>query len=39
MANLAVIFHWSLSDMKTMPLEELAAYHKLALERAKVKSG
>ncbi|WP_082211852.1 GpE family phage tail protein [Endozoicomonas montiporae] len=34
MANLAILFHWSLPDMKSMPLEELVAFHKLALERA-----
>ncbi len=34
LANLAVVFHWSLEDMKQMPLEELMAYHTLALERA-----
>ena len=33
LANLAVVFHWCLEDMKQMPLDELAAYHKLALAR------
>lgn len=33
MANIATVFHWSLSEMKALPLDELIDYHELALER------
>ncbi|MBA1446526.1 MAG: GpE family phage tail protein [Chromatiales bacterium] len=39
MANIALVFHWQPSEMKTMAVEELLEYHRLALERARVTRG
>lgn len=35
MADLAVIFHWSLSEMAALELEDLLAWHGRAVERFK----
>jgi len=33
-ADIAVIFHWPLSDMVNMSLDELADWHERAVERS-----
>lgn len=33
MADIAFIFHWSVSDMKTMPISELMDWHTKATKR------
>ena len=32
-ADLAAVFHWSLSDIEDLELEDIPKWHKLALER------
>lgn len=32
-ATIAFIFHWPLSELDRMPLEEVARWHDLAVER------
>jgi hypothetical protein len=34
MADIAVVFHWSLQSMEAMDLHELARWHKHAVERS-----
>ena len=33
MADLAAAFHWQPSETKRLPLSELRAFHRLAVER------
>jgi hypothetical protein len=35
MADLAVVFHWSLSDMQNLGLAELMQWRELARERSE----
>ena len=37
MANIAVVFHWPPSEMKTMTLAELVDWHKRAVKRMSAK--
>ena len=40
MADIAIIFHWPLSEMAAMDIEELMDWHDKALDRwEKIKSG
>jgi hypothetical protein len=39
MANVAAVFHWTPETMNPMPLEELARWHALAVERAGISKG
>ncbi|MGR3501617.1 GpE family phage tail protein [Pseudaestuariivita sp.] len=39
MADIAAIFHWPLSEMDRMSLEELARFHALAVKRYNVMRG
>ena len=34
MADIAAIFHWPLSELDAMPIEELCAWRKRAAERS-----
>ena len=34
MADVAVVFHWPLSELRDMEIEELIAWRNLAAERA-----
>ena len=41
MAVLAFTFHWSLADMRAMPVDDLLDFHERAvsLQKARAKSG
>ena len=34
LADIAAVFHWSLSDLKDLTISEIRAWRSLALERA-----
>ncbi|RDH91914.1 MAG: GpE family phage tail protein [endosymbiont of Seepiophila jonesi] len=36
MANIAVVFHWPLSEIKALGISDLMDYHRLAIERSKI---
>ncbi|GEM_PF-1464462 len=36
MADIAMVFHWSPTQMQGMDLEEFSEWHTLAVERAKL---
>ena len=38
-ADLAAVNHWPLAELKRLPLSELRAYRRLAVERAKALFG
>lgn len=39
MADIAAVFHWPPSELKAMPLAELATWHRLAIDRLKLMKG
>lgn len=39
MANIAAIFHWSLSELRELDLDELIHWSGLAVDRWKAMSG
>ncbi|WP_306094981.1 GpE family phage tail protein [Qipengyuania flava] len=39
MADIAAIFHWPLSDLQALTLDELAGWHRRAVERLKLMKG
>ena len=39
MADVAAVFHWPLSELREMEIDDLLAWHRLALERAKAMAG
>ena len=39
MADIAAIFHWPLSDLQALALDELADWHRLAIDRLKLMKG
>lgn len=39
LADLAMLFHWPLTELKALPVEELRLWHDLALERYNKMNG
>lgn len=39
MADIAAIFHWPLAELKALELDELASWHRLAIDRHKQMKG
>lgn len=39
MADIAAIFHWPLAELKALELDELASWHRLAIDRLKTMKG
>jgi len=35
MANIAIVFHWQLNELKNIPIEELEMWNEIAVERGK----
>jgi len=38
-ADLAVINHWPLGEIESMPISKMNAYHELAVERLRLMRG
>lgn len=39
MADIATVFHWSLSELREMELDDLADWHARAVERLRLLGG
>ena len=39
MADVAAVFHWPLSELRDMEIDELLDWHRLAIERAGLRGG
>ena len=39
MADVAAVFHWPLSELREMEIDDLLEWHRLAVERARAIAG